>query len=154
MDQLNKITVKKYKKLYKQINNTCMNDLSSINKSCEKNNVSPSTYYKICRTFGYKTIREKNEPKTKETEKKKHYSRSKREKSSKKKDQFAMKGGSMYTVPENEIPTSTLNNSIINDENLDYMTNKNMLNKDIDKNERRKQTKEKLKTTLEYASNI
>lgn len=50
------IKLKKYRMLYKNINDHYCNDFLNVKQSCEKEGITPSTYYKICSTLNKRSV--------------------------------------------------------------------------------------------------
>lgn len=47
---------KKYRKLYGEINDLYCNDFMNVKDACKAVNITPSTYYKICKELGRKSV--------------------------------------------------------------------------------------------------
>lgn len=50
------IRLKKYRMIHKNINNHYCNDFLNVKQSCEKEGITPSTYYKICKTLNKRSV--------------------------------------------------------------------------------------------------
>lgn len=50
------IKLKKYKMLYKQIDNMYCNEFLNVTQCCKEVGISPSTYHKICYELGKKSV--------------------------------------------------------------------------------------------------
>lgn len=54
------VRIKKYTDIYNKVNNFYNNDYLSIIKSCEKLDITPRFYYKICKELGKKSVADKD----------------------------------------------------------------------------------------------
>ena len=63
------IKIKKYKMIYKKINDHYCNEYMNVKKSCEKEGITPSKYYKICKELGKKSVGTETKKKEKVTKK-------------------------------------------------------------------------------------
>jgi hypothetical protein len=50
------IKLKKFRMIYKNINNHYCNDFLNVKKCCQKEGITPSTYYKICKTLNKRSV--------------------------------------------------------------------------------------------------
>jgi len=50
------IKMKKYRETYKKINDLYCNKYLNIKQCCEKVNITPSTYYKICKALNKRSV--------------------------------------------------------------------------------------------------
>lgn len=50
------IKLKKYRMIHKRINEHYCNDFLNVKQSCQREGITPSTYYKICKTLNKRSV--------------------------------------------------------------------------------------------------
>lgn len=50
------IKLKRFRKIYKEVNDNYCNNYENVKVSCNKVGITPSTYYKICKELGKRSV--------------------------------------------------------------------------------------------------